>query len=132
MTDDRALYGEQFGEQPYGSAPSDSAAPVVIAVEPGVGDVFVDLYTVLRLLVPRDVVDGWTVELDRGDGFELALSYPGAAVFESAFDGAESELVAETGHYRVAIDPVEIFDAMGEVTVRVTGEDAAGNLVIVV
>jgi hypothetical protein len=107
------------------------ANPVVIAVSPTVDEQFVDLYASIVLRVPLDVVDPWTIEVDRGTGFELALTYNAGATFEDDFDGDDSEVAAGATHYETTVDPVDPFSVLTEVTVRVTGQNGIGEPVVI-
>lgn len=124
-----APYGERYGEQAYGSDQLESINPVVDAVEPAAGEEFVDPNVTVRVRVPRDVVDPWSIEVDRGGGggFELALTYDAGATFETPYSGPASAVVPEVGVYDVSVDSREAFDVLAAVSVRVTGEDASGN-----
>ena len=71
----------------------------------------------------------WTVEIDRGgaDGFELALTYNGAAVFEPLFQGPDSMITILANGFDITIDPKSFFQPSQSVIVRVTAEDNLGQ-----
>ena len=117
--------GQRFTNVTYGSA----APPLVTPVDPTKNKSGVSSASSINFTLTSDltIVDPWTVEIDRGGEFELALTYNGAAVFEPLFQGEDSDVSAVAGGYNVTIDPQSPFNPSQSVTVRVTALDNLGQ-----
>ena len=123
-------YGSQYGTGPYGSETTEDGSPTLSIISPLGGSIDVPLEENIRLRISLGVVDPWTIHVDRGSGFELALTYNAGDVFSPAFAGPASKVVVGSS-YEVVIDPVVDFPVWASVTVKVTGVDADGNPIIV-
>ena len=119
------IYGFQYGTQPYGSETTDDGAPFAIDLSPAKDEEDVDRDTLVRFSMPLDIVDPWTVEVDHGSGFELALTYNVGAVFEAEYAGAGS-IVTIGSRIVVVIDKVDLFDPFDQVTIRILAQDTNG------
>jgi hypothetical protein len=79
------------------------------------------------------LASSWTVDIDRGDGWELALTYSnGTATFTNDFNDSLSSVTAISGGFSVVLDPVAILPYSYTVQVRATAQDTSGNDVVLV
>jgi hypothetical protein len=72
----------------------------------------------------------WTVHVDRGAGWELALTYDGGAEFAPRFNGPSADLTVIDVGLDVTLDPIADFNHGQSVQVKVTGEDAEGDPIV--
>jgi hypothetical protein len=76
-----------------------------------------------ELTASGTIQEPWTVEVDHGEGFELALTYDGEATFTAKYQGPHSAVEGISGGYDVTIDPTIAFPHRQTVQVKVTAED---------
>lgn len=110
---------------------SDASAPVLIPVTPEDGDTLVQTNqpAVLQLVVAvGSLQTPWTLEVDRGDGYETAIVYNGSVDFESSFSGLNSSVTAITGGFEISIDPSRPWPASSTITVKATATSAGGTV----
>lgn len=108
----------------------DWQGPIVTPISPTNNELEVPLDTSVTVDIEDDsgiIVAGFTVEIDRGDGWELAYENGGSPAFKVGFDGPGSSIISLPDGYRVVIDPVDDFGPAETIYVRVTAEDPTGN-----
>lgn len=108
----------------------DWQGPIITPVSPLKSELEVPLDTSITFDVTDDsgiVVAGFTVEVDKGSGYEMAYENGGSPAFKTGFDGPGSGIIAIPDGYRVTIDPVDDFGPAETILVRVTVEDPTGN-----
>jgi hypothetical protein len=126
-----AIYGFQYGSEPYGSGTLVDGFPRAFPIEPLPGEEEVPADTLVRFAMELDIVEPWTIEIDHGGGFELVLTYNGGAVFEPDYAGPHS-VVSVASLIYVVVDKAVPFDVFEEVTVKINAQDSEGNDIEVV
>ena len=119
-------YGDLYGAGPFGSESTEDGPPRAFSFIPAVGEIDVDRDALVRFRMSPDVIDPWTVVVDQGSGFALALTHNGGATFEAAYDGVESNVAIGT-EIEVVIDKVDLFVPYSLITVRITAQDIDGH-----
>jgi hypothetical protein len=112
---------------------SNPEAPVVIPVDPtrDALDADVDAVISFRIEDEGTLEEPWKVAVNRGNGWELAMTVSGGApTFEAGFDGPRSALTV-TDVYSVVIHPTEEFEFERRVFVAIAARDDEGLLAIV-
>lgn len=105
----------------------DTEGPIVTPTSPLKSTSGITTDAEVQFNITGAPVDPWTVEIDRGRGWEAVLTYNAGAVFEAVFSGPNSAVSSITGGYSVIIDPISPFIPGQVVQVQVTAEDTYGN-----
>jgi hypothetical protein len=107
------------------------APPQLTPIDPTSGETGVSPSAVVNLQIDGiGLTEPWTLHIDRGAGWELAMTYDGGATFEPQFQGVESSITIVSDTYTIAIHPRTPFAYSQTVQVKATVTNAGGDIVL--